>query len=218
MTVSRKVKIAVLIGGGGRLPAIYRGTQAADSSAELALVVSFKRASTGLEWAKEQNLAATYLRWVDFKKKGHTRQEFDAALSQLLREYQIELIVLAGWGLLLTAEFFKDWQNRIINIHPALLTPTFEKKVRLENGHFIPVFRGNDAIELALAAGVNCTGCTVHYVTTVMDTGPIIIKKEVPIYHNDSLENLTNRIHKAEDEILPIAIEKISRTILDGQN
>lgn len=218
MTTPRKIKIGVLIGGGGRLPAIYHGLEHEDSPAEIAIVVSFKRESAGLEWAKEQGLKATYFRWADFKKEGRSRQEFDTALNQLLKEYQIELIVLAGWGLLLTPEFFKDWQNRIINVHPALLTPTFEKKVRLENGHYIPVFRGNDAIPNALHSGINRTGCTVHYVTTLMDTGPIVTKKEVPIYHNDTIESLTKRIHKAEDEILPIAITQISNELLTRNN
>ena len=171
----KKIKLAVLIGGGGRLEAIYKGTQQPQSRAEIALVVSFKRQSSGMEWATKQGLNAQYLRWADFKQAGRSRAEYDAALAQLLQAHRIELVVLAGWGLLLTPAFLDRFAGRIINVHPALLTATAQAKFRLANGHFVPVFRGNDALEKALHSGVNTTGCTVHYVTRQMDTGPLIM-------------------------------------------
>lgn len=212
-----KVKIAVLIGGGGRLKAIYQSTQNMDSQAEIGLVVSFKRASAGLEWAAAQGLAVQYLRWFDFKKQGLSRLDYDKALIELLKNQQIELVVLAGWGILLTPLFLREFAGRVINVHPALLTETWQTRVKLDNGHTIPVFRGNDAINMALAAGVSTTGCSVHYVTEKMDTGPIIIKREVRIYHNDTTKTLADRIHKVEDEILPLAIENICLDILKSQ-
>lgn len=206
---AKKVKIAVLIGGGGRLEAIHWATQAPDSHAEIALVVSFKRQSPGLEWASGQGLKTEYLRWTDFKRESHNRVEYDAALTALLQAHSIELVVLAGWGLLLTRVFLEAFAGRIINVHPALLTDTFQTKVRLYNGHFVPVFRGNDALEEALRSGVSVTGCTVHYVTRQMDTGPILVKREVRIHPNDTLETLAARVHRVEDEILPLAIENV---------
>lgn len=206
---AQKVKIAVLIGGGGRLEAIYRATQNPDSQAEIALVVSFKRQSPGLEWAETQGLKTEHLRWTDFKQKGRSRTEYDAALTELLQAHAVELVVLAGWGLLLTRAFLEAFAKRVINVHPALLTDTYQTKVRLDNGDFVPVFRGNDALEKALHSGVNVTGCTVHFVTRQMDTGPIVVKREVRIYPNDTLETLAARVHRVEDEILPPAIEQV---------
>jgi phosphoribosylglycinamide formyltransferase-1 len=213
-TTSHKIKIAVLIGGGGRLHAIYNGVQQPESQAEIALVVSFKRESAGLLWAKEQGLTAEYLRWADFKKTQPSRQAYDQTLVALLHKHRVELVVLAGWGLLLTEVFLQAYAGRVINVHPALLTDTFQTKVRLNNGHYIPVFRGNHALEMALHAGVNTTGCTVHYVTSQMDSGPVILKREVRIYPNDSLEILARRVHQAEDEILPLAIAHVCDTLL----
>ena len=210
----KKIKLAVLIGGGGRLAAIHRGTKEPGSKAEIGLILSYKRQSPGLEWAEANGLETTYLRWVDYKKEGRTRVEYDTALVKLLQEHQIELIVLAGWGLLLTSVFLEAFAGRIINIHPALLTDTYQTKVRLENGHFSPVFRGNDAIEKALHSGISTTGCTVHFVTRQMDTGPVIIKREVRIHPNDTVETLGARVHRVEDEILPIAIEKVCQQML----
>lgn len=202
-----KKRLAVLIGGGSRLPAIYEGSKQPGSSAEIALVLSFKKCSSGLEWAKEQGLEARYWRWSDWKAAGHSRIEFDNSLATLLQEYQIDLVVLAGWGLLLGEPFLEKFPGRIINVHPALLTETFESHITLANGRSIPVFRGNHAIEEVLAAGIDTTGCTVHYVTGLMDAGLILLQREVPILPGDTYDTLAGRIHAAEDELLPQAIE-----------
>ncbi len=207
------MKIAALIGGGGRLPAIYAGTQKPDALAELALVVSFKRKSSGLEWARELGLPAEYFRWIDWKAQNKQRAEFDLALAELLHARQIELIVLAGWGLLLSPAFLEQFPNRLINVHPALLTDNLAEEVSLEDGRRIPVFRGNYALEEAWKAGVPVTGCTVHYVTSEMDVGPVILKREVPRLPNDTLETLSERVHAAEDEILPQAIEIVCKRL-----
>jgi folate-dependent phosphoribosylglycinamide formyltransferase PurN len=197
----------VLIGGGSRLAAIYEGSHQPGSLAEITLVLSFKKRSSGLEWAKEQGLEARYWRWSDWKAAGHSRTEYDTSLATLLLEYRIDLVVLAGWGLLLSESFLEKFPGRIINVHPALLTETFEPYITLSDGRSIPVFRGNHAIEEALAAGIDTTGCTVHYVTGLMDAGPVLLQREVPILPGDTYETLADRIHAAEDELLPRAIE-----------
>ncbi|HEX2912381.1 MAG TPA: phosphoribosylglycinamide formyltransferase [Chloroflexia bacterium] len=211
-----KVKIAVLIGGGSRLPAIYSSLQKPASSAELVLVLSYKKQSTGLEWAIEQGLNARYWRWSEWRAAGHSRSEYDAALAELLLAQGVELVVLAGWGLLLTHAFLDRFPNRIINVHPALLSETFESYVKLEDGSQIEVFRGNNAIELALQAGVSVTGCTVHYVTEEMDAGPILLRQEVPVLPGDTVESLGERIHAAEDQLLPQGIELAAQRLLAG--
>lgn len=203
----KMIKIAVLIGGGGRLKAIVDGTRQPEARAEVALVVSFKRHSAGLEWAREQEIAAEYLRWVDWKAQGKSREEFDLALAELLQQHGVELVVLAGWGLMLSTTFLSRFPDRIINVHPALITDTLADEIALEDGRYIPVFRGNHAIEDAWEAGVPVTGCTVHYVTPEMDVGPVILKREVPRQPDDTLATLAHRVHAAEDELLPQAIE-----------
>ena len=211
-------KVAVLIGNGGRLQAIVAGTQIAGSRAELALVVSYKQYSVGLEWARQNGLAAQYLGWADWKAKAQSRAEFDIALADLLEQHKIELVVLAGWGLLLSPPFLARFPGRLINVHPALLTATLADKVALSDGRLIPVFRGNHAIEEAWAAKVPVTGCTVHYVTEEMDIGPVILKREVPRLPDDTLESLKAHIHAAEEEILPLAIQLVcQKLILTGE-
>jgi len=212
--MGRRVRIAVLIGKGGRLPAIWDATQHPTSLAKVAVVVSFKSKSPGIEWAKRHHLPAFSLRWSEYKDEGKERAEYDQDLAKLLIEHRVELVVIAGWGLLLSPEFLEEFPKRVINVHPALLTESLEPTVHTHSGTVIPVFRGNQAIEMALATGVDTTGCTVHYVTDEMDTGLIILKREVSLRHGDDLETLTERIHEAEDEILPQAIELICEDYL----
>ncbi len=207
MSLENKTRLAVLIGAGGRLPAILAGTQRPASQAAIKLVLSYKKESPGLDWARAQSLEALYWRWPEWREQGATREQYDSALADLLEHKGIELVVLAGWGLLLSAGFLKKFPGRIINIHPALLSEKFEPQVELENGRKMPVFRGNNAIQLALNDGASTTGCTVHYVTAEMDAGPIILKQEIPVLAGDTVASLAERIHAAEDEILPEAIE-----------
>lgn len=209
-----KIRMAVLIGGGSKLRPIYEYAQQAEAKAEIVVVASFKKASSGLAWAAEQGLATETRYWLGWRKRGKTREEFDAAITQLLEEYRVELVVLAGWGLILTEPFLKRWAAVTLNIHPALLTDTLAENVILANGQQIPVFRGNHAIELAWQANVAITGCSVHYVTPEMDVGPVILKKEVPRLAGDTLETLAARVHAAEDEILPLAIDLAAERLL----
>ncbi len=205
------VKIAVLIGGGSRLKALAEWAGQNPDLAEIRLVISFKPTSAGLEWAKEAGYPALYLPWLAWKKNGRSRQEFDRALVELLKKRQIELVVLAGWGLLLSPSFLEQFPGRVINIHPALLTETVQEDIALEDGRRIPVFRGNHALEDAWAAGVPATGCTVHVVTNEMDVGPVILRQEVPRLEGDKVEDLSQRVHAAEDKLYPRALEIICR-------
>jgi phosphoribosylglycinamide formyltransferase-1 len=211
----RRVKLGILIGNGGRLKSIWKGTQHLTALSELAVVVSFKKQSPGIEWAQKMNIPAYTLRWTEFKEAGKSREEFDTHLASILIGHGVELVVIAGWGLLLTRGFLEVFPNRIINVHPALLTDTLqETKIRTHGEEYIPVFRGNHALEQALGAGVETTGCTVHYVTEEMDVGPVILRREVAIRPGDDLDTLAERVHAAEDEILPQAIEEVCTSIM----
>lgn len=211
-----KIRLAALIGGGGRLKAIAEGTAGAGSRAGLELVVSFKNYSAGLEWAREQGFPGQYHRWSDWKAAGKTRLEFDLALAKILEESRVGLVVLAGWGLMLSPEFLARFPGRVINIHPALLTETALEKITLSSGITLPVFRGHRALEEAWEAGVPFTGCTVHYVTPAMDVGPVLLSREIPRLPGDTLETLSGRVHQAEDELLPRAIELACEKLQSG--
>jgi formyltetrahydrofolate-dependent phosphoribosylglycinamide formyltransferase len=214
--MERKIRMAVLIGGGSRLPAIYEYTQRPDARAEIVLVTSHKKQSAGLQFATERGLNAVPHRWAEWKAAGKSRQEFDAAVGELLERNKVELVVLAGWGLLLTDPFLARWGSVTLNVHPALITDTLQSHTRTLSGGQIPVFRGNNAIEDAWNAEVSVTGCSVHYVTAEMDVGPVILRREVPVAPSDTLETLSARVHAAEDSILPIGIDRTCRTILEN--
>jgi|YelNatPaOPRAMG01_1025707.scaffolds.fasta_scaffold08231_5 phosphoribosylglycinamide formyltransferase-1 len=121
------------------------------------------------------------------------KEERDSLLFQRLTELKPDLIVLAGYMLILPPFIVRAFFQKIVNIHPALL----------------PAFKGAHAIEDAFRYGVKWTGVTIHYVDEGVDTGPIIAQIPVPVYEHDTLETLTQRIHKAEHFIYPLVIEKI---------
>jgi len=181
----KKIKICALIGRGGRLPAIYNCVKDYPL-AELALVVSHKKESPGIEWAKEQGIEAFYFRLSDWKAQGKDRLAFDDELGKMLKERGIDLVVMAGWDLVVSKEFLKYFPYAVINIHPALS----------------PAFPGLDAPKQALEYGVKITGCTLHFVDEGVDTGPIIFQRAVKIEDNDTLESLEEKIHQQEEEIL----------------
>lgn len=197
-------KIAILIGGGSKLKPLldYK-----DLGAEIVTVVSFKDKSEGIELAKRKRIDTAYLRLKDYQKKGETREYFENDLMNYLKGYDPELIVLASWDYLVSQKFIDLFDGNVINLHPALLTDTKEDTVQTEDGQNIPVFRGLDGIGDSFRAGVKVSGCTVHFVTPDMDAGPVILKKEVKRTPEDTLETFAKKIHDAEDEILPKAIE-----------
>lgn len=122
--------------------------------------------------------------------------ERDAALRDFLLAHGVELVVCAGYDRIFTAPLFESFAGRIVNIHPSLL----------------PAFAGGmDAIEQALAVGVAVTGCTAHYVTEDVDAGPVILQAEVPVLPSDDAASLRARVQAREYEILPQAIEMVSR-------
>lgn len=197
-------KIAILIGGGSKLKPIldYKNL-----NAEIVTVVSFKDKSEGIELAKKKGIDTAYFRLKDYLKRGEPREYFENDLINYLKGYGPDLIVLAGWDYLVSQKFIDLFDGNVINLHPALLTDTKEDAVKTESGQTIPVFRGIDGIGDAFGAGVAVSGCTVHFVTIDMDAGPVILKKEVERTPKDTLETFAKKIHDAEDEILPKAIE-----------
>ena len=191
-----KVRTAVLVSGGGtNLQAII---DAVDSgrikSAEIALVASNKAGAYALERAKNAGIPGFV-----FKD--------EAELLKKLREDEIELIVLAGFLKILSADFIRHYENRIINVHPSLI-PSFCGK-----GCY-----GLHVHEKALDYGVKVTGATVHFVNEIPDGGKIIYQKAVDIIEDDTPETLQRRVmEEAEWILLPAAVERVSLQILKGE-
>ncbi len=121
------------------------------------------------------------------------REKQEDLLLNTLKQMHPDLIALAGYMRILPPKIVRAFENKIINIHPALL----------------PAFRGAHAIKDALSYGVKWTGVTVHYVDEGVDTGPIIAQVPVPIFAKDTFETLSTRIHKVEHQVYPIVIEKL---------
>lgn len=188
--------IAVLVSGGGtNLQALIDSCKSGViKSGEIKLVVSSNSTAYGLTRATENNIKTEIL-----IKKGLTNQEFTDKLSNMLEENNIDLIVLAGYLVILPVEFTTKYANKIINVHPSLI-PSF-----CGDG-----FYGLKVHEEALKYGVKLTGATVHYVNEITDGGKIILQKAVDILDDDTAEILQKRVMvEAEQVILPKAVELI---------
>lgn len=180
-------RVAVLISGrGSNLLALLKAAQDPSYPAEIALVISNRADAQGLVRAQEYGVATTVIDHKGFA----TREDFDTALTKELQRAKIDLICLAGFMRVLSAEFIAEWPDRILNIHPSLL----------------PAFRGLNVQAQALAAGVKISGCTVHVVRPALDDGPIIAQAAVPVLAGDDAEKLTARILAAEHKLYPAAL------------
>ncbi len=186
----KKLNVAVLIGKGGRLPAIYKCCKR-DPKVSLVLVVSHKKQSPGVEMAKKWGIEGFYFRLSDWLKKGKNREEYNQELARILKQKNADLVVMAGWDIVMDKNFLKEFPYKVINIHPSLC----------------PAFPGLDAEKQALEYGVKITGCTLHFVDEGVDTGPIIFQEAVKVEPDDTVENLQKKIHKKEEKILCKAIK-----------
>ena len=194
-----KAKIAVLVSGGGtNLQAIIDAiADGKITDGEVVLVISNNPKAYALERAKTAGIRSET---ITKKRCGGTQEGFEARISSLIDECDIDLIVLAGFMSILSADFTKKYEGRIINIHPSLI-PSF-----CGEG-----FYGLKVHEAALSRGVKVTGATVHFVNEIPDGGKIIMQKAVRVYPNDTAEKLQMRVMKqAEWKILPAAVQQLS--------
>ncbi|MBS6446423.1 MAG: phosphoribosylglycinamide formyltransferase [Clostridiales bacterium] len=201
------VKIAVLVSGGGtNLQALIDAQRAGTlHSGTISLVISSKKGVYALERAK----TAGILSCVVSKAACGSQEAFEAKIKQVLRENGIELIILAGFMSILSADFTSAYPKRIINVHPALI-PSFCGKG----------FYGLHVHEAALAYGVKVTGATVHFVNEIPDGGEILLQKAVEVKEGDTPESLQRRVmEEAEWKLLPVAAEMVSAKIKEmGEN
>ena len=202
MNVTAKAKIAVLVSGGGtNLQALIDAQKAGIiKSGEMALVVSNNPNAYAITRASNANIPCV----IVSKKECGTQQAFEEKIIDVLRENGIDLIVLAGFMSILSADFTSKFPKRIINVHPSLI-PSFCGKG----------FYGLKVHEAALEKGVKVTGATVHYVNEIPDGGEIILQKSVTVKRNETPESLQQKVmRQAEWKILPKAAELVSAEII----
>ncbi len=187
-----KTKIGVLASGrGSNLQSIIDACEKKEILAEVAVVISDKKDAFALQRAKKHGIKAFF---VD-PEKYSSRELHENAIVNILQQNKVELVCLAGYMRLLTGVIIEKFEDRIMNIHPALL----------------PAFPGTHGQKDALDYGVKITGCTVHFVVEQMDAGPIIAQAAVTVLENDTVETLAGRILEQEHKLYPKAIELFAK-------
>lgn len=182
-----KIKIAVLASGrGSNFTALLENSKKENSAFEIALLISDKEKAGALETAEKENVPNYFVDPKSFQDKS----AFEMKMTEIIKEYNCDLVCLAGYMKILSPVFLKEWGRDILNIHPSLL----------------PAFPGLDAQKQALEYGVKFSGCTVHFVDQGMDTGKIIGQRVVPVLDTDDEEILSARIlaeeHKLYSEVV----------------
>ena len=185
------LRLGVLVSGrGSNLQAIIDEIEAGTLKAEIAVVVSNKRGAPALERAERHGLNTIFLDPKSVAGLPDPRHAYDRKLLETLQYHRVQLVILAGYMKIVTSVLIDSYESRIMNIHPSLL----------------PSFPGLHAQRQALDHGVKVAGCTVHFVTEGMDTGPIILQQAVPVEEGDTEDVLSERILKVEHGLLPMAI------------
>jgi phosphoribosylglycinamide formyltransferase-1 len=201
-------RVAVLISGrGSNMAALIKAAADPAYPAEIVLVLSNEPAAEGLVRARAAGIATAV---VDHRRFGKDREAFERALHAELQAHRIELVCLAGFMRLLTPWLVRQWDGRMLNIHPALL----------------PQFKGLDTHARALAAGAEQHGATVHFVVPEMDSGPIVVQGAVPVLAGDTEQTLAARVLEVEHRIYPQALKFVAegrvriaggQCLIDGQ-
>ncbi len=180
-------RIVVLISGSGtNLQAIIDASKQENFGGDIVAVVSNKADAYGLTRAQDAEIATSVLSHKDYD----SREDYDSALISEINKYQPDLVVLAGFMRILTPKFVQKFQGRLINIHPSLL----------------PKYQGLHTHQRAIDAGDTEHGVSVHFVTEELDGGPVILQAKVPIFPEDSAEDLAQRVHQQEHRIYPMVV------------
>ena len=193
------MRLGILISGrGSNFEAIANSIARRKLDAEIAIVISNRASAPGLDIARDRGIPLRVI-----PSAGLEREAYDKLLIEELRTHEVDLVCLAGFMRLLSANVIRAFPNRVLNIHPSLL----------------PAFAGLDAQRQALEYGVRITGCTVHFVDEFLDAGPIIIQAAVPVLENDTVDSLSARILAQEHLIYPKAIGYIvdGRVTVEGR-
>jgi len=183
-------KLAVLVSGrGSNLQAIIDSIDREELDAHLSIVISNTKDAMALKRAEKHGIKTIFIDPSTYLNS----KEYDKALVLKLKEFSIDLICLAGYMRILGEEVIQTFEKKIINMHPSLL----------------PAFPGLNAQKQAINHGVKFSGCTVHFVDSGVDSGPIILQTVVPVYDNDDEKSLSKRILEQEHYLYPKAIKMI---------
>jgi len=186
-----KTKIGVLASGGGtNLQAIIDACERGEVKGEVAVVISDKSDAFALERARKKNIPAIHI-----PPKGLKREEHEKLVDEALSKHGVDLVALAGYMRILSPWLIQKYDGRMMNVHPALL-PSFGGE-----GMY-----GEHVHEAVLKYGCKVSGCTVHFVSTDVDGGPIILQESVPVLENDTPTTLANRIHPVEHRLYTKAV------------
>jgi phosphoribosylglycinamide formyltransferase 1 len=195
-------RVATLISGrGSNMTALIEAAKDSAYPADILLIVSNRPEAAGLERAAADGIATST---IDHTHFAGDREGFERALDQTLEAARIDIVCLAGFMRLLTPWFVGRWENRLLNIHPALL----------------PAFKGLDTHARALAAGVKVHGASVHFVVPEMDSGPIVVQGAVSVLDGDTVETLAARVLTIEHRIYPLALRLTAEDrvhVVDGR-
>ncbi|MGC7837330.1 phosphoribosylglycinamide formyltransferase [Pseudomonas wayambapalatensis] len=198
--------VVLLSGSGSNLQALIDSTAATDSPARIRAVISNRPEAFGLQRAKAAGIDTAVLEHGGFDG----REAFDAALVQLIDGFAPDLVVLAGFMRILSGDFVRHYQGRLLNIHPSLL----------------PKYKGLHTHQRALDAGDAEHGCSVHFVTEELDGGPLVVQAVVAVAPGDDAQSLAQRVHQQEHQIYPLAVRWFAEgrlrlgeqgALLDGQ-
>ena len=190
----KRARVGVLISGrGSNMAALVEAARDPTYPAEIVCVVSNRPEATGLQFAQDANIS-THV--VDHKNYS-TRESFDATLNDYLQSQNLDVIACAGFMRIMTPVLLDPWAGKMINIHPSLL----------------PLYKGTQTHERALADGAKVHGCTIHYVTAELDSGPIIAQAEVPVLADDTPETLSDRVLAEEHNLYPKALAMVANKL-----
>jgi phosphoribosylglycinamide formyltransferase 1 len=185
--MNKKVVSFLVSGRGSNFKAIAEKILAGEINAVLGILISSKKDAKALNIADKIGMESFFIDPASFS----SRKDHEKSMVKLLKKYNTDLVVTAGYMRVLTPYFVKEYRYKIMNIHPALL----------------PSFPGTDAQKQAFNKGVKITGCTTHFIDEGTDTGPIILQTSVPILGNDTVETLSARILKEEHKIFPESVK-----------
>ncbi len=191
MTESRsKARLVILISGrGSNMRSIVEAANQGQLDVDIAAVISNRPDAAGLEYAQQAGIDAQV---IDHKLYD-SRENFDAAMAEVIDSYQPDFVILAGFMRILTADFVEHFAGRLINIHPSLL----------------PKFKGLHTHQRAIEAGETEHGASVHFVTAELDDGPVILQAKVPVLADDDADTLAARVLEQEHLLYPAAIQKL---------
>jgi len=191
----------VLVSGSGtNLQSIIDSIESGYLSSKIAVVISSHSNAFALERAKKYGIPNFVVKPRNFS----SRQDYEDEMINILKKHKVDLVVLAGFIKVLSPHFVKAFPNRIMNIHPALI-PSF-----CGDG-----FYGDKVHKAVLDSGVKITGATVHFVDEGTDTGPIILQKAVPVYDDDTVDSLGQRVREIEHQIYPDAIKLFEQGLIE---